>query len=130
LRALGVRDIAVLLPWDAQQDCDQLKPGLADAVFGTVAPATPPSPDRPRLGVALERGASGVAVREVVRGSIAERAGVRAGDVLMQVAGRAVAETDDVVAAVQRQAPGTWLPLTVKRGDQLVELVARFPPAP
>jgi uncharacterized iron-regulated protein len=130
LRALGVRDIAVLLPWDARQGCDELRPGLADAVFGTAAPATLPTPDRPRLGVALDKGANGVAVREVLRGSIAERAGVRAGDVLTQVAGRAVAETEDVVAAVQRQAPGTWLPLTVKRGDQLVELVARFPPAP
>jgi uncharacterized iron-regulated protein len=130
LRALGVRDVAVLLPWDAQQGCDRLKPGLADAVFGTDAPAATPTSDRPRLGVALEQAANGVAVREVVRGSIAERAGVRSGDVLTQVAGRAVAETGDVVAAVQRQAPGTWLPLTVKRGDQLLELVARFPPAP
>ena len=130
LRAQGVRDIAVLLPWDAQQGCDGLKPGLADAVFGTDAPAAPAGPDRPRLGVTLDQGTDGVAVREVVRGSIAERAGVRAGDVLTQVAGRAVSEIADVVAAVQRQAPGTWLPLTVKRGDQLVELVARFPPAP
>jgi hypothetical protein len=28
----------------------------------------------------------------------------------------------------RRQAPGTWLPLKVKRGSDTVELVAKFPP--
>jgi hypothetical protein len=130
LRALGVGDIVSLLPWDAGNACDELQAGLADAVFGVDAPAPAPQPERPRLGIVLDQGAQGVAVREVVKDSIAERAGVRAGDVLTQVAGRAVGETADVVAAVQRQAPGTWLPMTVKRGSQVVELVARFPPTP
>jgi uncharacterized iron-regulated protein len=130
LRALGVRDVAVLLPWDAQEACDALKPGVADAVFGTDVPAVAEAAQRPRLGVVLETGANGVAVREVMRGSIAERAGMLAGDVLTEVAGRTVGEASDVVGAVQRQAPGTWLPLTVRRGERLVELVARFPPAP
>jgi hypothetical protein len=130
LRALGVGDIVSLLPWDADNACDELQAGLADAVFGVDAPAPAPQPERPRLGIVLDQSAQGVAVREVVKDSIAERAGVRAGDVLTQVAGRAVGETADVVAAVQRQAPGTWLPMTVKRGSQVVELVARFPPAP
>jgi uncharacterized iron-regulated protein len=130
LRALGVGDIVSLLPWDARNACDELQAGLADAVFGVDAPAPAPQPERPRLGIVLDQGAQGVAVREVVKDSIAERAGVRAGDVLTQVAGRAVGETADVVAAVQRQAPGTWLPMTVKRGSQVVELVARFPPTP
>jgi membrane-associated protease RseP (regulator of RpoE activity) len=130
LRALGVRDIAALLPWETGQACDELQAGLADAVFGLTSPAVPPQAERPRLGVVLDQGAQGVAVREVAKDSIAERAGVRAGDVLTQVAGRAVGETADVVAAVQRQAPGTWLPMLVKRGDQVVELVARFPPTP
>jgi uncharacterized iron-regulated protein len=130
LRALGVRDVAALLPWDAGNGCDDLQPGLADAVFGLEAPAPAPQSERPRLGIVLDQNVQGVAVREVVKGSIAEQAGLRAGDVLTQVAGRSVGETADVVAAVQRQAPGTWLPMTVKRGEQLVELVARFPPMP
>jgi S1-C subfamily serine protease len=99
-------------------------------VFGLEAPAPAPQSERPRLGIVLDQNVQGVAVREVVKGSIAEQAGLRAGDVLTQVAGRSVGETADVVAAVQRQAPGTWLPMTVKRGEQLVELVARFPPMP
>ena len=33
-----------------------------------------------------------------------------------------------MVDAVQRQAPGTWLPLRVTRQSETVELVAKFPP--
>jgi hypothetical protein len=33
-----------------------------------------------------------------------------------------------VVAAVSRQAPGTWLPISIRRGGQHLDLVARFPP--
>ena len=36
---------------------------------------------------------------------------------------------DDVVAAVKRQAPGTWLPLKVKRGSEMIEIIAKFPAA-
>ena len=34
-----------------------------------------------------------------------------------------------VIAVVQRQAPGTWLPIKVKRGGETLDLVAKFPPA-
>jgi hypothetical protein len=34
----------------------------------------------------------------------------------------------EVVEIVQRQAPGTWLPLKVRRGDNTLELIAKFPP--
>jgi len=67
-------------------------------------------------------------VRSVVPGSIAEQAGIRADDVIVRIAGEAAAASGDVVEAVQRQAPGTWLPITVKRGEETVDLVARFPP--
>ena len=35
--------------------------------------------------------------------------------------------TQDLIDIVQRQAPGTWLPLTVRRGEDSHEIVARFP---
>jgi C-terminal processing protease CtpA/Prc len=63
-----------------------------------------------------------------VVGSIAEQAGIRAGDVIVRIAGESAVQLDDVVEAVQRQAPGTWLPITVKRGDETLDFVARFPP--
>jgi len=35
----------------------------------------------------------------------------------------------EVAAAVMRQAPGTWLPLKIRRGSRTLEFVAKFPVA-
>ena len=127
LRGLGIAEAAVLLPWDKDGDCGTLTAGLADAVFGLSAPASGVA-DRPRLGVMLDDSGGGVMVREVAKDSIADQAGVRSGDLVVAVAGRPVQGTGDVIDAVRRQAPGTWLPMTVKRGGEPIEIVARFPP--
>lgn len=128
LRALGVHDSVVLLPWESGARCEPPTAGAADYLFGVVS-GTGDAP-RPRLGVTLDNGEGGVLVREVTAGSIAEQAGVRSGDVVTTIAGRPVKVLKDVTAAVQRQAPGTWLPLSVRRGDSTMELVARFPAQP
>jgi hypothetical protein len=127
LRDLGIAQAAVLLPWDADDDCSTLTAGLADAVFGLPAVSTA-APGRPRLGVMLDGSSGSVVVRDVLKDSIADRAGVHAGDVIVMLAGVPVQEAADIIAAVQRQVPGTWLPMTVKRGGESLELVARFPP--
>lgn len=126
LRSLGVDDATVLLPWDVKDDCSHLASGLADLVFGLDHQAAAAT-ERPRLGVMLEPRAEGVTISEVVEGSIAERAGAKAGDIIQFVAGLPVKDAGTVISAVQRQAPGTWLPITVRRGQQSLELVARFP---
>lgn len=46
---------------------------------------------------------------------------------LLEIAGQPVKNFMTVRTAVQRQAPGTWLPIKVKRGDAELEIVARFP---
>ena len=33
----------------------------------------------------------------------------------------------ELIEIIQRQAPGTWLPLKILRGDSELELLARFP---
>ena len=128
LRSLGVTDIAAVLPWEVADDCSDLTPGLADAVFG-VDSALSASAQRPRLGIRMEDGPDGIRIREVSAPSIAETAGLKAGDLITSVAGAPAKEAGDVISAVQRQAPGTWLPITVKRDNRSLELVARFPPA-
>lgn len=129
LKDLGVTDIAALLPWDRGADCKKLVAGYADAVFGVAAPAAPAA-GRPRLGVYLEPAKDGVRIRQVEKGSIAEATGIRDGDIVVEVAGRPAKQAGDVAGAVQRQAPGTWLPLKVKRGDDTIDLIAKFPPQP
>ncbi len=54
-------------------------------------------------------------------------AGIERGDLIQVAAGFEVSSTSELVEVIQRQAPGTWLPLRVLRDDQLHELVARFP---
>jgi len=128
LRALGVNDSVAMLPWESGAQCEVPARAVADYLFGVVSESAPTP--RPRLGVMLDESETGTLVREVVKGSIAEQAGVRSGDVVTAIAGRPVKAMKDVISAVQRQAPGTWLPLSVRRGEGTLELVARFPPQP
>jgi len=125
LQALGIADIAVLLPWDRAPDCRPPQPGVADAVFGVAAGEE--KGFRPRLGIALSRVDAGVRVDQVVEGSVAAQAGLRPGDLLVTVAGKRVSRNQDVLDTVARQAPGTWLPLGVRREGAELELVAKFP---
>jgi uncharacterized iron-regulated protein len=134
LQALGRPAPFTLLPFERDADCAKLAGGpadrLADAVFGVATPPRAAAPARPRLGITLEPAAGGVGIAEVANGSIAQRAGLEKGDVILVIAGRAPKSAADVAAAVMRQAPGTWLPIEVQRGEQRLELVARFPAAP
>ncbi len=75
-------------------------------------------------------GDGGVRVKKVIEGSVAEAAGLAPDDLIREAAGVAVSKTSDLIAIVRRQAPGTWLPLRVRRGAETVDIVARFPPRP
>jgi S1-C subfamily serine protease len=69
----------------------------------------------------------GARVLQVEKGSIAEAAGIRDSDVIREAAGVPVTQMDDIVEIVKRQAPGTWLPLKLKRGGDTIEIIAKFP---
>ncbi|WP_295482824.1 ChaN family lipoprotein [Accumulibacter sp.] len=126
LRDLGVDSIGVLLPTTAGSDCDELRPGVADAVFAI--PAKPPSPDQPpRLGVTLETQAGAVAIVNVAKGSLAEQSGLQSGDRVMEVAGRPLAGMSSLLLAIQQQPPGTWLPLQIERTGSRIEVLVKFP---
>ena len=134
LADLGVTGTAVLVPWDAGRACSELArpggPAVADAVFGLAAHADEAAPQRPKLGVLIGDGDGGVRVKKVIEGSVAEAAGLAPGDLIREAAGVAVSKTSDLIAIVRRQAPGTWLPLRVRRGAETVDIIARFPPKP
>ncbi|MEO5335996.1 MAG: ChaN family lipoprotein [Magnetospirillum sp. WYHS-4] len=134
LADLGLPGAAVLLPWDADRDCTDLmgKGGvpIADALFGLPSSPKTEEEERPRLGILVETVEGGVRVGSVQKDSVAEAAGLREGDLIQQAAGRVVIRTDDLIATVRRQAPGTWLPLRIRRGGEGLDIVARFPPKP
>lgn len=130
LESLGIKRVVSLLPWDHEADCNDFSASLASAVYGLpyLRPA-PPAPPPPLLGIRIDDAADGVRVISVGPGSIAEAAGLRAEDVLTEAAGTAVKTTGELKVIVSRMAPGTWLPLSAKRGGELVALTAKFPPA-
>ncbi len=131
LADLGIDDVEVLLPVDADEACQALSAelvgaDLADAVFVVEEQVDEDEP-RPRLGVMIDNGDNGVRVMEVVPGSVAERAGILAGDIIQEAAGFEVETTGQLIDVIQRQAAGTWLPLKILREDENQELIARFP---
>jgi uncharacterized iron-regulated protein len=126
LKDLKVTDVGTLLPWNSGSSCVA---GLADAVFG-IASSAPVSyePPRQRLGIRFEMAPDGSArVLQVEKGSIAEAAGIRDSDLIIEAAGVPIKRLDDIVNIVKRQAPGTWLPLKLKRGGDIMEVIAKFP---
>lgn len=68
-------------------------------------------------------------VHGVAEGSVAGRAGVQAGDVLLEVGGRKVSSLSGLGCAI-RAAPDSGFTLRVRRGDHELELAASFAPPP
>ncbi len=128
LSDLGVEDVAVLLPMTPAAACEDLDPGLADAVFVVERQDGGQGP-RPRLGVIIETAEEGVLIRDVAKGSVAAAAELQAGDLVREAAGLELERHGQLIEIVQRQAPGTWLPLRVQRGERTIDIVARFPTA-
>lgn len=127
LRDLGVTEITTLLPIDASGNCKRLVPGLADAVFVLPPGRAAPHP-RPRLGVQLTQKGDRIEIIKVMKDSLAASMDLRVGDVIVSMAGVAVTRLDTVIAAVRGQPPGTWLPIELRRGDETLKRVIKFPP--
>jgi uncharacterized iron-regulated protein len=126
LAALGVKETATLVPWDEELSCEDLVPDFAYAVFG-LEPVAAAEEDKPHLGVYLESDEKGVRVANVVEHSIAAASGIAPGDLIVDLGGSPASNISDVISVVQRMVPGTWLPITVQRGDKRIAIVAKFP---
>jgi S1-C subfamily serine protease len=83
-----------------------------------------PRPLPPHARVKLNR-AAGIEVVEVAGGSPAERAGLRAEDLIVSLGGSAVERVDDVQQLMTEEAIGHAMPVTVLRGDRTLELELR-----
>jgi putative serine protease PepD len=69
----------------------------------------------PYIGVSVGDGNGGAQVQQVVSGSPAAKAGLQAGDVVTQVNGQNIANSEDLVGAVQSSSVGSQLKLTITR---------------
>jgi len=70
---------------------------------------------RRQFGIPVYRGAS---ISEVVVGSAAERAGLRPGDVIVEIDGRMISFADDVLVATRSALPGQSMAIGFYRGRQ------------
>ncbi|WP_448191347.1 ChaN family lipoprotein [Azospirillum sp. sgz301742] len=127
LDTLGVNGSAVLLPWDGARTCAMFDGTVADAVFAMAPTDDASLMPKPRLGVTLEPGQDGLRITRIGEDSVAAKAGLAVDDVLETAAGVPVHRLAEVTAVVQRQAPGTWMPITVKRNGKTRTIVAKFP---
>jgi serine protease Do len=83
-----------------------------------------PRPLPPHARVRLNR-SSGVEIVEVAAGSPAERAGLRGEDLIVELAGAVVERVDDIQRAMTEDKIGGRIPITVLRGERLLELELR-----
>jgi uncharacterized iron-regulated protein len=128
LRDLGVTGITTLIPVSTETACRIVGSSYADVVF-TLPPGPKETlrPERPRLGVVLTKGEDAPRVDRVASNSVAEAAGLQAGDHVLRAAGIETRNASDLVDIIARQAPGTWLPLSIRRDGQEIEVIAKFP---
>lgn len=111
--------------------------GVANAVYGhvTVAKALESlrkgeflrMPPQPFLGVGASPAFAnrpGLRVGSVTRGSAASRAGVREGDILLEVDGQLMSRTTDLVKVIQAKKVGDVLSLKLERDGEAIEVTA------
>jgi S1-C subfamily serine protease len=91
------------------------------AYLGLVSmPGPLPAPLQERFGRM-----SGLRVSQVVPGSPADRAGLRAGDLLLTAAGKPVEKAQDLQRLMFADAIGKPFPITVMRNGALVDVIAQ-----
>jgi len=130
LKDLGIAGSTTLIPVSADAACALVGTSYADAVFTLPHTDETPPPERPRLGVMLVEGDGAPRVSRVISDSVAEITGLKAGDDVVRAAGLEMRTPGELADTVARQAPGTWLPLSIRRDGQEIDLIAKFPTRP
>lgn len=97
-----------------------------------VAVESDPAPFRKRaaayfgIGVDANFAGEGVRFAYVARDGPAARAGLEAGDVLLEIDGRAIGSSDRASSIIQQRRPGETVSAKVRRKDQILEVKVRL----
>jgi uncharacterized iron-regulated protein len=84
---------------------------------------------RVRLGVYIEKGEGGITIREVSRGSAAEKAGLKAGDRILFMDGEPIEDIFDLTYLVRLKQAGQKATLQYSRDGEVVEAEVTFEPS-
>lgn len=132
LNSLGDYRVRTWLPTNTGIACTSLElmndegELIADALFTT--PRGVVSKKKHKLGLFLLDSEEGIVVGDVLADSIANQSGFETNDVIIEAAGQALSTSGELIAIIQNQTPGYWLPFKIKRDDKVKELVAKIPP--
>ena len=69
---------------------------------------------------------SGAVVVDVSAESGAEKAGIKPGDVIVEIDGAAIASADDVFKAIERRRPGDTVTIVLVRGKERMTVKAKL----
>lgn len=86
--------------------------------------------EKVRLGVVLEEVEGAVRIKEIMAGSNGEQAGLLEGDIIRSIDGEPVAESFDLVYAVQQKRAGDSATLQITRGGQSQAVAVTFAATP
>jgi len=93
-------------------------------VLGDQPPKVAMNPNTAYLGVGLEAGMPGAKVTQVNAGTPAAKAGLKANDIIFELAGKPIADDEVLRNNIQRLKAGDTIVLKVRRGDEEIELKA------
>jgi hypothetical protein len=102
-------------------------PGGAGGAGGVLSPKSPRSdPNRGYLGIEHEAAAAsgGIRVLRVLPGTPAERAGIKAGDCIIQFDGVPVAPGESVADRISERKPGTSVEIMLQRDGVTLQVTA------
>jgi len=125
LKSLGQKDVTTMIAWHDDFSCEGVDETFADAIVGMTMKGEA-AQQKPKLGVYLEEDDGKVSIAKLVEGSVAEKSGLQKGDIFVMAAGKKITRMIQLINIVQRTHHGTWLPLLIKRGDEELEIVAKF----
>jgi hypothetical protein len=95
------------------------------AMFSGIKPNYEVKP-RGLLGAELETAGSDLAVKSVLAGGPAEKAGLKAGDRITTVKGKSVGSPADLLEAMKKLPEGASVKLDVKRGDETKQITVEL----
>ncbi|MDX2048755.1 MAG: PDZ domain-containing protein [Chitinophagaceae bacterium] len=82
--------------------------------------------NRAFLGVVTEKGEDGVKVKEVMKESAAEKAGLKEGDIITKLGDKKIEDSDDLYKAVSDHKPGDEVELTYLRNKKETKLKVKL----
>lgn len=82
--------------------------------------------NRAMLGVVTEGNDKGAEIQTVTKGSAAEKAGLKKGDIIIRIGDKKVETTDDVTDIIHAHKPGEKVTVTILRKDKEEKLTAEL----